>query len=52
MRKRRVRVFISGLHIEMGVGCNFIIDRWLELVGTNQRMIKDNQLHMLPRILC
>ena len=29
----------------MGVGCNFVIDHRLELVGTNQPMIKDNRLH-------
>ena len=29
----------------MGVGCNFIVDHRLKLVGTNQPMIKDNQLH-------
>ena len=36
----------------MGVACNCIIVHRLELVCTKQSMIKDNQLHMLPRILC
>ena len=34
----------------MAVGCYFIFDRRLDLIGTNQPMIKDNQLHMVPRI--
>ena len=32
------------------MGCYFIIDHRLELVGTNQPMIKDNQLRMVTRI--